>query len=130
MRTGFDILNELYATEVLAPRNLSRTPPYNLIKVDEDTVRLEFALAGYAKDEIQVEVSPGLLTISANTSIKDHAEIEYIYKGISRASNLKKVLKLHPDAVVQSVKYNNGILAIDVQKVIPEEKKPRILTIE
>lgn len=101
-------------------------PPFDVYK-EEDTTIIEFALAGYSKDEIEVIVENSTLKVSAKKEKKTETE-NYTYKGIAVRSFEKK-FALSEYAVVDRAEYQDGILRIVIGMVIPEEKKPRKIEI-
>ena len=105
-------------------------PPYNIQKTEDYKFVIEMALAGFDKKDISVEVADGVLTIK---SIKDKdtgATDEYtLYKGIS-ARNFTRKFTLADDIVVNDAKLENGMLTISLERIVPEEKKPRQITIK
>ena len=134
---GFDrVFDQLqnYATN-----NVTSTgfPPYNIRKNGEYDFVIEIALAGLSKDDIEVEVADGVLTVR-NTNRETgelHGENEgvtegtLLHRGISyRQFNRKWTLL--DDIVVNEAKMENGMLLIKLERVIPEEKKPRLIKIK
>lgn len=103
-------------------------PPYNIREIDEDTRVLELALAGFAKDEIKVEVENRVLTISGEKE-KTEEEPKYIHKGIA-ARKFTKSVTLWEYWEVDSADYNDGILYVVLKREIPEDKKPRQIKVK
>ena len=105
-------------------------PPYNIQKTEDFKVDIEMALAGFDKKDINIEVAEGVLTVK---SIKDKdkgATDEYtVYKGISQR-NFTRKFTLADDIVVNDAKLVNGMLTIYLERIIPEEKKPRMITVK
>ena len=105
-------------------------PPYNIQKTEDFKFEIEMALAGFDKKDISVEVAEGVLTIK---SIKDKdtgATDEYtLYKGISMR-NFTRKFTLADDIVVNDAVFENGMLSISLERIIPEEKKPRMITVK
>ena len=105
-------------------------PPYNIQKTEDYKFVIEMALAGFSKKDISVEVADGVLTIK---SIKDKdtgATDEYtLYKGISKR-NFTRKFTLADDIVVNDAVLENGMLSISLERIIPEEKKPRQITVK
>ena len=103
-------------------------PPYNIQKTEDYKFVIEMALAGFDKKDISVEVADGVLTIK---SIKDKdtgATDEYtLYKGISKR-NFTRKFTLADDIIVNDAVLENGMLSISLERIIPEEKKPRMIT--
>ena len=101
-------------------------PPFDAYK-DGDSTILEFALAGYSKDNIEVIVENSTLKVSAKKEKKTETE-NYTYKGIALRSFEKK-FALSEYAVVDKAEFIDGILRIVINMVIPEEKKPKRIEI-
>jgi molecular chaperone IbpA len=124
---GFDrIFDQLTA---YATNNVTSTgfPPYNIRKGGEYTYAIEMALAGFSKDDIEIEVAEGLLTVR---SIKENDENDSnIYRGISYRKFNRK-FTLADDIVVNDASLENGMLKIDLERIVPDAKKPRKITIK
>ena len=102
-------------------------PPYNIRKEGDYSFVIELALAGFSKKDIEVEVADGLLTIR---SVKENDENDYnIYRGISYRKFNRK-FTLADDIVVNDASLENGMLVISLERIIPEEKKPRKIEIK
>jgi molecular chaperone IbpA len=101
-------------------------PPYNIVKVDDVTQRLEIALAGFSREEIEVAVERNILTVSTNQKEVDGRE--YTHKGLARRTFARN-WQLSDDTVVENVTYVDGLLSIDLRKEVPEEHKRKLLPI-
>ena len=102
-------------------------PPYNIRKDGEYNYDIEMALAGFSKKDIEVEVADGVLTIR---SVKENEEDENnLYRGISYRKFNRK-FTLADDIIVKDAKLQDGLLKISLEKIIPEEKKPRLITVK
>jgi molecular chaperone IbpA len=113
-------------------------PPYNIRKGGEYNYVIEMALAGFSKNDIEVEVEGGLLTVR---SIKENQDARVVqggfadendstlYRGISYRKFNRK-FTLADDIVVNDASLENGMLKIDLERIVPEEKKPRTITIK
>ena len=97
-------------------------PPYNIEKQGEYNFTIEMALAGFGKKDIEVEFAEGLLTVK---SVKEKEEKETLYKGISQR-NFTRKFTLADDIIVKGAKLDNGMLTIDLERIVPEEKKPQL----
>ena len=102
-------------------------PPYNIRKVDDYIYVIEIALAGFSERDIEVEVADGVVSVRSKED-KDTAEAEYVHRGIARRSFARK-WTLSDDMIVNGAEFQNGLLNINLEKVVPEEKKPRIVPI-
>ena len=102
-------------------------PPYNIRKVDDYIYVIEIALAGFSERDIEVEVADGVVSVRSKED-KDTAEAEYVHRGIARRSFARK-WTLSDDMIVNGAEFQNGLLNINLEKVVPDEKKPRIVPI-
>ena len=102
-------------------------PPYNIRKVNDYYYVNEIALAGFSERDIEVEVADGVLSVRSKED-KDTDETEYVHRGIARRSFARK-WTLSDDMIVNGAEFQNGLLNINLEKVVPEEKKPRIVPI-
>ena len=84
------------------------------------------ALAGFGKKDIEVEFAEGLLTVK---SVKEKQEKETLYKGISQR-NFTRKFTLADDIIVKGAKLDNGMLSIQLERIVPEEKKPQIIEVK
>lgn len=102
-------------------------PPYNVLQYDEDSYSLELAVAGFAKDEIEITVKDGSLIVSGE---KLAAEVDdyYLYRGIA-TRKFTRSFALGEFMEVGSANMDNGILSITITRVVPEDKKPRQIEI-
>ena len=102
-------------------------PPYNIRKEGEYNYVIEMALAGFGKKDIEVEVVEGTLSVR---SMKENDENDApVYRGISRRKFDRK-FTVADDVVVNGASLENGMLTIDLERVVPEEKKPRLITVK
>ena len=103
-------------------------PPYNLIKHDSSNFSIEIALAGFTKDEIELSTEQNILRV-ASKSPKQDSERTYLHKGVSKRS-FTRSWQLSEDVKVKTVSYENGLLTIDLQRIIPEHQKKITYTID
>lgn len=116
---AFRQLDKLHATAT------GNYPPYNLIKVSDDTFKIEIAAAGFKKEEFDVELKESQLRILAKQQPSENDEaVEYMHKGIA-ARNFERVFALAEHVEVTDVLYADGILSIKLIKEVPEKDKPR-----
>jgi molecular chaperone IbpA len=102
-------------------------PPYNLIKIDEDNYTLTLAVAGFAKKEVEVTSNNGTLTITG--VIAEDDDHEYLHKGIA-LRKFTRTFALGEYMEVISAEMDNGMLYVSVRREVPEEKKPKQITIK
>ena len=104
----------------------SNYPPYNIKKKSEYLYEIELAVAGFGKKDIDVEVADGIITVK---SIKENSEDDNIvHRGISYRK-FEKRFSIADDIQVKGAKLENGLLTIDLERIVPEEKKPRTIAI-
>jgi|TARA_R110000824_G_scaffold107275_3_gene253393 molecular chaperone IbpA len=102
-------------------------PPYNIRKEGDYHYVIEMALAGFGKEDIQVEIAENTLSVR---SIKENSEDEDTqYRGIS-FRRFERKFTLADDLVVNNANLENGMLYIDIERIIPEEKKPRLIEVK
>jgi len=103
-------------------------PPYNIVKSGDYIYTIEMALAGFSKNDIVVEVAEGVLEVK---SIKDDTDGKdsKLYTGIANRQFTRK-FTLSDDIVVKDGELKDGMLRITLERVIPEEKKPRLIDIK
>ena len=105
-------------------------PPYNIRKVDDYNYVIEIALAGFSERDIEVEVADGVISVrSLGEKGKQNLDTpDYVHRGIANRSFSRK-FTLADDIVVRGAEFQNGLLNITLERVIPDEKKPRIVPI-
>ena len=102
-------------------------PPYNIRQEGDYNYTIEMALAGFGKKDIEVEVAEGTLSVR---SMKENDEDDStVYRGISRRRFDRK-FTVADDVVVNGASLENGMLTINLERVVPEEKKPRLITVK
>ncbi|MDH3242327.1 MAG: Hsp20 family protein, partial [Alphaproteobacteria bacterium] len=102
-------------------------PPYDVEAVGENHYRLTFAVAGFAEDELSIEVRNDTLFVAGEHKGQE-AKTEYLYRGIAGRS-FSKQFRLADYVEVESAALQNGILTIDLVREIPEALKPRKIEI-
>ena len=104
-------------------------PPYNINKVDDLNWSIEMALAGFGKKDISVETANGQLKIQSVDSESDSKDDEVIHRGISKRKFTKQ-FTLADDVVVNAAELKDGMLRVELEKIVPEAKKPRTIKIK
>jgi len=121
-RLGFgfdDVLERLFQAHDHFVSSTSY-PPYNIIRAD-NKYRIEIALAGFKKEDIDVSLTKNVLTISGNT-LKAEADKNIAYRGIA-TRKFKRSFALSDNTKVKAAKMEDGMLIITIEKVVPEEEK-------
>ena len=105
-------------------------PPYNIRK-DGNHFAIEVAVAGLSKEDIQIELSDGVLSVSYDGPKTETANegAGVVYQGIAQRA-FKQQFTLAEDVVVQGAELVNGLLTVNLEKIIPEEKKARMIEIK
>ena len=120
---GFDHLFDMLEHAVDAGNGY---PPYNIERTDETHYRISVAVAGFAEEDLNVEVRDGGLTLTGKR--EESEKQNYLHQGIAgRAFERRFQLAEHVE--VRAAKLENGLLHIDLERVVPEEKKPRRIAI-
>lgn len=132
---GFDnILSELdkYLNSSMPRGSLVNDtfPPHNIRRIEENKYVVELAVAGFKKEQIEISIQNGVLTIKGNKeqTESDDVKNDYVYKGISTRSFLKRI-SLAETVEVRGAQLKDGILFVGLENVIPETKRPRIIEI-
>jgi len=118
----FDQLNRTFANS----KTDGNYPPHNVVKLDDTHYVIEVAVAGFSEDEIDVELKDNILTVKGEQAKKE--EVEYLHKGIS-ARNFTRTFPLAEHIEVRGATVKNGILAIALEQIVPEENKPKKIAI-
>lgn len=124
---GFDrMLDELFR---LAPnqQKSDNYPPFNVIKLDDSKYVIEVAVAGFAEEELNIELKDNVLTVTGEQA-KRGTEIEYLYRGIS-SRNFIRSFTIANNVEVRTAAVKNGILSIALEMLVPEEKKAKKIAI-
>ena len=104
-------------------------PPYNVKKHENNKFVIEIALAGFSRSDLDVEVSDGILSISSvNKSAESEQDVSSLYQGIAKRQFTKR-FSLADDIVVKEASIKDGMLFINLERVIPDERKPRKISI-
>ena len=124
---GFDRVFDQLNQYVTNNSQATGFPPYNIRKEGDYNYVIEMALAGFGKDDIEVEVADGTLSVR---SVKENSEDEStVYRGISYR-RFERKFTMADDIIVNDAGLKNGMLTIDLERVVPEEKKPRLISVK
>ncbi len=102
-------------------------PPVNIVKTGDYTFNVELAVAGYKQDEIEITAEKNSLKVTGKKTDEDTRE--YLVKGIAGRKFARQFV-LSDTVVVRDANLADGILSIELENVIPEEQKPRKITIK
>lgn len=103
-------------------------PPYNIVKFDEDNYQIQIAVAGFGPDELDIEVKDNNLTVNGQINTAYTSDVQFLHHGLA-SRDFSHSFKLSDTVVVKSADIINGVLKIDLQNILPEEKKPRKIPI-
>ena len=121
----FDDVEKLMNVDV--QKSVSNFPPHNIIKLDDSRYIVELAVAGFSKDEIEISVEDGKLTVKGEKKDKE-TDVQYLHRGIGTRS-FTKTLTIADTVEVKGAEFKDGILRIGLENIIPEHKKPRKVAI-
>ena len=96
----------------------SNYPPYNLVQVNNVESRLEIALAGFKKKEVQVYTEFGKLYVEGKKEESENVG-EFVHKGLAQRS-FQRIWTISDDTEVRSVSFDNGLLTVELGKIVPE----------
>ena len=105
-------------------------PPYDILKTDEHSYVIELAVAGFSKKDIEVTVENGVFTVESDH--KGNAESsgqEIIHRGISKRY-FKKSFSISDDVEIRGAELKDGLLRISMEKIIPESRKRKEISIK
>lgn len=105
-------------------------PPYDILKTDEHSYVIELAVAGFSKKDIEVTVENGVLTVESDR--EGNAESsgeEIIHRGISKRY-FKKSFSISDDVEIRGAELKDGLLRISMEKIIPESRKRKEISIK
>ncbi|MEQ7920355.1 Hsp20 family protein [Xanthomonas sp. WHRI 1810A] len=123
---GFDRFNDLFES-ALRSETSTAYPPHNVEKHGDNEYRIVIAAAGLTEEDMDIQVEKGVLTVAGGKRENDK-EVTYLHQGIAqRAFRLSFRLADHIE--VKGAQLNSGLLSINLLRVVPEEAKPRRITI-
>ena len=122
---GFN--RELSRLNTAHKTNSQSYPPYDLLKLDEDTYRISLAIAGFSREDIDVSVDNGTLIIKGE--IVEVTDAEVVHKGIAGRKFVRS-FALGEYMEVTGAEMKDGMLHINVDRIVPEDKKPKIIKIK
>lgn len=124
---GFDqMFDELL--RVTSQQATSNYPPYNIVKHSEDKFTIELAVAGFKEGEIDIQVEKNQLMVSGERATEINSGLEYLHRGIS-ARSFTRTWTLADYVEVKGADISDGILTIILERIIPEDQKPKKIAI-
>ena len=122
---GFDSMFDRLFGDVERSENQGCFPPYNIRKDEENLYTIEMAVAGFSKEDLEAELKEGVLTVRSKT---DQEEGEYLHRGIAKRA-FTRSFTISDDVIVKGADLVNGMLTISLERIVPEEKKSRMIEI-
>ena len=124
---GFDsMFDRLLGPSTQHVSNSQGYPPYNIRKDGDTKYFIEMAVAGLSEEDLEVELKESILQIRSKQSTDDEAN--YVHRGIAKRT-FERAFTLSDDIVVKGCDLTNGMLTVELEKVIPEEKRARLIPI-
>lgn len=125
---GFDRLADMIDTAA-KQEPAGGYPPYNIEQLGEHEYRIELAVAGFSEDDLDIQVQENVLTIAGKRIPGEDAESRnFLHRGIAERS-FERRFHLADNVEVRDADLKNGLLAVRLERQIPEEKKPRQIAI-
>ena len=122
---GFDSMFDRLFGDVERSETQGGFPPYNIRKDEEYLYTIEMAVAGFSKEDLEAELKEGVLTVRSKT---DQEEGEYLHRGIAKRA-FTRSFTISDDVIVKGADLVNGMLTISLERIVPEEKKSRMIEI-
>ena len=123
---GFE---DLFAELIRAnQQGTTNYPPYNIVKYREDKFSIEVAVAGFKEGDIFIELEKNQLTVRGEKAVNLDEPFEYLHRGIS-SRNFNRTWTLADHVEVKDANVSDGILTISLERIIPEEQKPKRIEI-
>ncbi|WP_044874972.1 Hsp20 family protein [Pseudomonas sp. LFM046] len=124
---GFDRFNDLFES-ALRNESGSSYPPYNVEKHGDDRYRIVIAAAGFQEEDLDLQVERGVLTVAGGKREKSDESVTYLHHGIAQRA-FKLSFRLADHIEVKAAGLQNGLLNIDLVRVVPEEAKAKRIPI-
>jgi len=108
-------------------KNIPNYPPYNIKKTGDNTYVIELAVAGFAKQDIEIELADNKMVIKGNVQNEDSDS--FLWKGIA-TRNFTRTFALEDQIEVKDAEMFNGMLKVFLERIIPEHKKPKKIEVK
>lgn len=125
---GFeDQFNKLSKMHDDLTKSIPNYPPYNIRKTGDNTYAIELAVAGFGKQDVEIELAEGKLIVKGN--VTDNSDENFLFKGIANRA-FTRAFALDEQVEVQDAEMINGMLRIFLERIIPEHKKPKKIEVK
>lgn len=125
---GFDHLSQMIDSAFKANENNQAYPPYNIAKLGDDEYEITMAVAGFKQTELNVVAQQNTLTITGSSDEAADENKEYLHRGIA-TRNFERKFSIADHVKVVSANLEDGLLSLRLKREIPEESKPKVITI-
>ena len=125
---GIDRLFDTMMNRIEHSTTSTNYPPYNIIKIDDDNYKIEVAVAGFTKGEIDVQTHDGQLIITGDKQAQEVEDGNYLHNGISNRKFLR-TFELSDYVEVASAEVKDGILSVQLERNVPDSMKPKTIDI-
>ena len=127
LTVGFD--NVFDQLSSLSQFEIPKYPPYNIKKIDDNKYQLEMALAGFTKTDLDVEVKDNTLTVTGNSADDTENTNSFVYKGIAQRAFTRQ-WALMDYLKVFNANFKDGVLTVDMELNLPEDKKAKKIEVK
>ena len=125
---GFDRFNDLFESALRSNEAGSSYPPYNVEKHGDDQYRIVIAAAGFHEEDLELQVERGVLTVAGGKRERSTENVTYLHQGIAQRG-FKLSFRLADHIEVKAASLSNGLLHIDLVRIVPEETKAKRIPI-
>lgn len=125
---GFDRFDELLDAALRADQS-SGYPPYDIIRESDGRYRIVMAVAGFKRSDIEITVQENELRIRGGLTEQHDQERTWLHRGIARRA-FERTFKLADHVEVEAAGLDDGLLTVTLNRVVPEEKKPRVIPVD
>ena len=126
---GFDDqFNRLAKIHDDLTKNIPNYPPYNIKKTGDNTYVIEIAVAGFARQDIEIELADGKMVVKGNVQSQE-ADDNFLFKGIANRA-FTRTFALDDQIEVKDAEMFNGMLKVFLERIIPEHKKPKKIEVK
>ena len=128
--SAFDLFEQMFRGDLHQNTSTGNYPPYNIEKTGDFTYDIQLALAGFTKKDVSVKYADNELTISSNhEKWDDDKKQSLVHQGISKRK-FTRTFTLADDIEIKEAELKDGLLTVSLEKIIPDNKKPRTIKIQ
>ena len=125
---GIDRLFDRIVSQIDSAATTGNYPPYDIVKTSDDHYEIRIAAAGFKQGEIDIEFHEGRLTVTGSHTAEIRPNVEYVHHGISCRSWVR-TFPLADYVEVKSAIMADGILTINLERLVPDSQKPKKIDI-